>query len=512
MTDYARRVIGLESLKDPATRTGEGEVVGIVDSGIDATHPDLAGRIRHTDAVDGASAIDRWGHGTHVAGIVAGTGAASNGKIRGMAPGAELAVLGIVNDEGRLELPPDIGDLLTRVADMGATIINLSWGTAVSSAYENGAMAVDTFVRNRPDVIVVIAAGNEGTAPDGLAALYSMGAPATSKNAITVGACCSSRPDFGDVTWAAYQQAKFPLPPTSDLPLAGNPDLPAAFSSRGPTDTDSVGPDILAPGTAILAARAADAPDRVYWRLCPEYEGRYAFNNGTSMAAPVVSGAAAVLREYVRHELKRPTPSAALLKALLVAAAERIPWSRRAEEEPDFGYPDFDQGHGRVNLATILPSAEASPHRRLEVVDVDNNSAEALESRAPLGATHRAVRSYRFRIRDGATEPLRIVLAYSDYSVKGIQNNLVLHLQCPGAKQLAGNPDLRWLVPQAKYQNPQLRDVIPDRRNNVERVHITSPSPGQYRLRVLAENTLFPPQGYALVVSGELDGGLAEES
>lgn len=506
MTDFARKVIGVESLEGSAMCTGDGEVVGIVDSGIDATHPDLAGRIRDTDSVDGASVVDSWGHGTHVAGIVAGDGTASAGKIRGIAPAAEIAVLGVVNDQGRLELPPNIGDLLTRVADMGATIINLSWGTALSSAYENGAMAVDTFMRNRPDVLVVIAAGNEGTAPDGLASLYTIGAPATSKNAITIGACCSSRPEFANVTWAAYKKAKFPLPPTSDLPLAGNPDLPAAFSSRGPTDTDSIGPDLLAPGTAILAARAADAPDHAYWRLCAGYGGHYAYDNGTSMAAPVVSGAAAVVRQYLRESLDRPTPSAALLKALLVASADRIPWSRPAAHASDFGYPDFDQGHGRINLAAILPSAGVSPLRRLELVDVASDSALALESRAPLGAAHRAVRSYRFRVRDDASEPLRIVLAYSDYSVKGIQNNLVLHLRCPDEDQLGGNPDLRWLVPRAMYA------VVPDRRNNVERVHLDPPPPGEYRLRVIAENTLFPPQGYAVVVCGELDGGLEEEA
>jgi serine protease AprX len=512
MTDYARRLIGVESLAGPGEGTGEGEVVGIVDSGIDATHPDFDGRICGTDAVEGAYEVDRIGHGTHVAGIIAGSGAGSGKRIRGIAPRAELAVLGIVNDERVLLLPPDIGDLLIRVADMGAKIINLSWGTAVSSVYENGAMAVDTFVRQHPDVLVVVAAGNEGRAPKGVPELYTIGTPATAKNALTIGACCSSRPDFPGLTWSDYRKANFPLPPTGDLPIAGDPDLPAAFSSRGPTDSESVGPDLLAPGTAILAARAANAPDYAFWRKCDEYGGRYAFDNGTSMAAPVVSGAAALVRQYVRGQLGQEAPSAALLKALLVAAADRIPWSRAEDEEADFGYPDFDQGHGRLNLAAILPSASASTHRGLEFVDVTNGSPDALESRAPDGATHRAVRSYRFRVREGASESLRIVLAWSDFSVRSIQNNLDLHVRCPGAEQVIGNPDHRWLMPKEEYRNPKLINFLPGRRNNVQRIDVNPPIAGRYRLQVIAENTLFPPQGFALVVCGELDGGLEKET
>jgi serine protease AprX len=511
VTDYARKLIAVESLTDAAKWTGEGETVGIVDSGIDATHPDFEDRIHATAAVAGASEVDRVGHGTHVAGIVAGSGAASESKVCGIAPGAKLAVLGIVNEGRRLMLPPDIGELLHRVADMGANIINLSWGSAISSVYENGAMAVDTFVRERPDVLVVIAAGNEGSAPTGLPSLYTMGAPATAKNAITVGACCSSRPDFPDDTWGTYKQAKFPLPPTSELPLTGNPDLPAAFSSRGPTDSDSVGPDLLAPGTAILATRAADVPDRAYWRAYAPYDGRYAFNNGTSMAAPVVSGAAAIVRQYLREDRGRASPSAALIKALLVASADRLPFCRPDEDEADFGYPDFDQGHGRLNLGAILPSAGASPGRVLELKDFTDDADCALESRAPAGATHKAVRSYRLKVREGASEGLRIVLAWSDYSVRAIQNNLSLHVQCPGGVQLVGNPGHHWLVPKVKYLDPRLQGVVPDRRNNVQRIDVDPPLAGAYRIRLLAENTLFPPQGYALVVRGELEGGVDEE-
>lgn len=509
MTDYARKLIGCDSLTDADQRNGAGEIVGIIDSGIDATHPDLQERVT-VSAVDGGSEVDKVGHGTHVAGTIAGDGTASGGKLRGMAPGAHLSVLGIVGDDGHLLLPPDVGDLLRQVAATGAKIINLSWGTPIASVYENGAMAIDTFARQHPDVLVVIAAGNEGTAPHGEPSLYTIGTPATAKNGISVGACCSTRPDFATETWKTYQPAKFPQPPIGDLTLTGNPDLPAAFSSRGPTDSDSLGPDLLAPGTAILAARAAGVPDRFFWRACPRYDGHYAFNNGTSMAAPVVSGAAAIIRQYLRGN-GAAAPSAALLKAVLISAADRLPWSRLPTQEEDFGYPDFDQGHGRLNLCSVLPSKEAPIDRRLSFQDVPNDSDDALESRAPAGSIHKAVRAYRLRVKEGAATPLRIVLCWSDYSVRAIQNGLSLNVQCPDATQLVGNPGHRWLTPKGEYLELGGRAAFPDRRNNVQRVDVNTPPPGVYRIRVLAENTLFPPQGYALVVSGELADDLEEE-
>jgi serine protease AprX len=512
VSDYARMQIGLDSLEGNGNQlTGAGEVLGVVDSGIDADHPDFAGRVMEVAAVEGASPVDEVGHGTHVAGIAAGDGAVSGGKVRGMAPEAKLAVLGIVDSGGKLKLPPDVGDLLRTVADMGAKVINLSWGRALSSTYENGAMAVDTFIRERLDVLVVVAAGNEGAAPADYPSLYSIGTPATAKNGVTVGACCSIRPDFPDDTWGTYKPQKFVGVPTKDLPLCGadHGDRPAALSSRGPTDNESIGPDLLAPGTAILAPRARAAPEAAFWRQHTEYGGRYGFMNGTSMAAPVVSGAAVVVRQFLREQRSGADPSAALLKAVLIASAERLPWSRDAEDEGDFGYPDFDQGYGRLNVATALPTAGS--RRRLEVVDIDNGSDQALESRAPPGAKHKAIRSYRFKVAEGAKEPLRVVVCWSDYAVGGTQNNLNLQLQCADATRIVGNPEHRWLVPKVKYLDPRLQGVVLDRRNNVQRIDVPDPQPGAYRARLLAENTLFPPQGYALCVSGELDGALEAE-
>jgi serine protease AprX len=206
MSDYARQLVGIDAVAGGNGHlTGAGEVVGIVDSGIDDDHPDFAGRIRYL-APGGAGGLEKdvVGHGTHVAGIAAGSGAASGGQVRGMAPEAELVVVGITDEDGRPKLPPDLGDLLRQAADQGAKVVNLSWDTPLASTYDQGARAVDAFVREHPDVLVVIAAGNTGSLTDkGYPRNRSVGTPGTAKNAVTVGACSSLRPGITD-TWGTY--------------------------------------------------------------------------------------------------------------------------------------------------------------------------------------------------------------------------------------------------------------------------------------------------------------------
>ena len=240
--------------------------------------------------------------------------------------------------------------------------------------------------------------------------------------------------------------------------MSGDPDFPAALSSRGPTDSDAVKPDVLAPGTYILSARASKAT-MAFWE--PQQPGPYAYLGGTSMATPVVSGCAAVLRQYLREERKLKTPSAALLKAILIASARRI----RARDLPgdlrdQIGFPDYDQGFGRVDLTNVLPHKGAPAKRRLEYDDVRGDSPKALASRGTPGELA-ASNAYHVTVAAGAEEPLRAVLTWSDWPSDGVQNNLHLKITAPGGTAVYGNPE-HWAA--RREADSLLQRSLPDRR------------------------------------------------
>src|SRR5262249_28661749 len=149
----------------------------------------------------------------------------------------------------------------------------------------------------------------------GLVQPLSLGAPATSKNALVVGATRSSRDDGGGLTRTTYAAAfTRRFPPTgqqTDIAIetvSRNPEQLAGFPSRGPCDDRRIKPDVVAPGTDIVSARSSAAPDGNFWGIVPDLP--YAYNGGTSMAAPVVTGLATLVREfYVRYRAV-VTPSA----------------------------------------------------------------------------------------------------------------------------------------------------------------------------------------------------------
>jgi subtilisin family serine protease len=350
---------------------------------------------------------------------------------------------------------------------------------------------------------------------------HTVGSPASSKNALTVGASDTDRTDI-EVTWGTYSGERFPSPPCADERASGDPDCTAALSSRGPTDSEAVKPDVVAPGTYILAPRAQST--RIPFlevpanggagngAADPTANGAYGYLCGTSMAAPVVAGCAAVLREYLHEERGFANPSAALLKAILIASARRIK-SRDLPEElrEQIGYPDFDQGFGRIDLRNVLPHPEAPDTRRLEYDDVRQDSPKALASRGVVLAQQ----GYSFTVGDAPAGPLRAVLAWTDWPSDGVQNNLQLKLTPPDGAPIYGNPEHRMArrkadeLLEAYVGDSNERPPALDKRNNVEQVVIDRPAAGDYTIAVIAENTPKPPQGYALCVVGGLTGALS---
>ncbi|MCX4967447.1 S8 family serine peptidase [Streptomyces sp. NBC_00654] len=518
--DHARRLVGVDrvgpraDVAEPPAQvpwTGTGEIVGVFDSGVDGTHPDLVDRIVVNESLVGGEAFDFCGHGTHVAGIVVGSGAASGGLITGVAPGARLAVFRVFDEDNRLHVGPSLGPMLTRAVDAGAHIINLSWGNPLSGTYDQYSLAVDSFVAEHPDVLVIVAAGNSGVAPKGTHEFNTCGTPATAKNALTVGACTTDRDNDGlaDLTWNRFRQPQFPLPPAGGEHVCGNPDLPAAISSRGPSDYGSVVPHLLAPGTFVLSARSSSArmDPRLPWRDSPDHDGHYMYIGGTSMAAPVVAGAAAVLRQYLREVRRLTSPSAALMKAVLIAATRRLPSLRTPHTAQDLGYPDFDQGFGRLDLAIVLPTPDAPADRRLVWADLSDADPGALEAFADPEGTRRGSHTYRLTVPDGPhTDDLRVVLAWTDRPGNAVQNNLDLAVTTPDGTIHAGNEEHTYNKVPGFDRNAvaQLTGLPLDRANTVEAVRIGNPAPGTYSIKVFAQNTPFPAQGYAVCAAGPI--------
>ncbi len=292
--------------------TGEGMKIAIIDSGIDYTHPDLGGCFGPGCKVEGgydfinydSDPMDDQGHGTHCAGIAAGDGNTNNGSmigIKGVAPKAKLYAYKVISKYGtgtsssiiagidRAVDPNNDGDFSDKV-----DVISLSLG---GWGYPDDAesMAVDNAVNN--DVVVVVAAGNDGPAPE------TIDSPGCAREALTVGAI-------------------------------NKYDKVASFSGRGPViwgEETFIKPDIVAPGVRICSAWHEQM-----WSNLNCFDSMHIAVSGTSMATPHVAGAAALVRQA------KPSLSAKEIKSLIETSAE------------DLGYDFNAQGSGKIDLLKIL--------------------------------------------------------------------------------------------------------------------------------------------------------------
>ena len=250
---------------------GTGVTVAVLDTGVDATHPDLAGRITETaNFTEAADTNDTVGHGTHVASTIAGSGAAAGGRYRGVAPGASLLIGKVCPTRNCSESAILAG---MEWAAPRADVINLSLGGPDFPGVDPLEEAVNRLTA-QTGALFVIAAGNEGRET-------GVGSPATADAALAVAA------------------------------VDKNENL-ADFSNRGPRDDGAIKPDISAPGVGIVAALAKDSD-------YPAYSPGYTQLSGTSMATPHVAGAAALLAQ------QHPGWVAGDLKAALTGAAKPNP-------------------------------------------------------------------------------------------------------------------------------------------------------------------------------------------
>ena len=272
---------------------GTGVKVAILDTGIDLTHPDFPGKVAGSQVFTGEPSVqDGFGHGTHVASIIAGTGAASAGKYKGVAPGAQLYIGKVLDNTGNGSDSQVIAGMQW-AASTGARVVNMSLGGAPTDGTDPVSAAVNELTA-ATGTLFVVAAGNSGPSSQTVAA------PGSADAALTVAAVDSA-------------------------------DQIAGFSSRGARVGDgALKPDIAAPGVSIVAARAEGT------NLGPAVGDYYTKLSGTSMATPHVAATAAILAQ------EHGDWTAAQLKPALMSSAK------------DLGDNPYEQGAGRVDIAQAV--------------------------------------------------------------------------------------------------------------------------------------------------------------
>jgi serine protease AprX len=276
--------------------SGEGVGVAVIDSGVDPKHSALKNRVIVTKDFTGGDGVDRYGHGTHVAAIIAGRPGRTvdTAAYQGIATGSRIVNLRVLDENGA-GFASDVIEAIDWAVDnrraYNIRVINLSLGAPVTQPYRDDPICEAVERAVAAGVIVVAAAGNYGISADGRQVYGSIATPGNDPNVITVGAL------------DAHDTAE-----RSD-------DTVAKYSSRGPTRFDLVlKPDLVAPGNHIVSAEATGSYlSKTYSQrhVAGVASNAYIQLNGTSMAAGVVSGTVALLLE------ERPKLAPRAMKSIL---------------------------------------------------------------------------------------------------------------------------------------------------------------------------------------------------
>ncbi|WP_240777515.1 S8 family peptidase [Nonomuraea basaltis] len=291
---------------------GTGAKVGVIDTGFDPTHPDLQGRVDAARNFVPAGmpgggnpddATDRQGHGTHVASTIAGSGAASNGRYKGVAPGARLTIAKALDDTGSGNNSEIIAAMEWQAATARVRVVNMSLGNRNPTDGTDPLSQAANDLTAEYGTLFVVAAGNSGPGR------YTVASPGAAASALTVGAVDPS-------------------------------DKIASFSSRGPRlgDDFAIKPEITAPGVNIIAARAkgtslGEGSSVPGGGPIDDY---YTAASGTSMATPHVAASAGILAA------QHPDWTADQLKTALTGTAK--PGEATV----------YEQGAGRLDIGQAV--------------------------------------------------------------------------------------------------------------------------------------------------------------
>lgn len=477
------RIMGFEKAWERGFH-GEGQILAMADTGVDTgvlstLHRDLLGQVTQGYAMGIGSKAwnDPQGHGTHVCGSVIGNGTVSDGAIRGGAYQAKMIASGLWSPiMNNISFPTNFDYLMGTPFKEGARVHTNSWGNPANlGIYDTFAMRVDEVMWNYPELLIIFAAGNSGQDLnlDGRIDEGSVSSPGTAKNVLTVGASENYLLEGGNqkkLKDLREGDKKWGVPPLADDILSNNPDGLAAFSSRGPTRDGRLKPEIVAPGTNIVSTRASDPATSTLWG---PYNDHYVYAGGTSMATPLTAGAAGVARQYLVQSRRLATPSAALVKAVLLHTAKDLypgQYGLGPKQEIPVKRPNVHEGYGRVDMELLTRLAQET---------------QMFDSKAGVGSGE-SIELTSIQLERG--QKIRATLSYTDAPAS------------PGAEAaLVNNIDLE-LEEVASGKVSSLRDSV----NNSEMLELSGLAPGQYRLRVVGKNV---PQGkngkqpFAVIVS-----------
>ncbi|KAH7227154.1 peptidase S8/S53 domain-containing protein [Fusarium redolens] len=524
----------------------EGEIVAVADMGFDADHPAFASVgssstgsravAKSWRQLDPGDVTDLNAHGTHVAGSVAGNwnSPGVQAPIMGTAPKAKLYCQVLFEKNGtKIKYPADqsFETVIKEAKDIGATVHTNSWGTPLrkvgTNVEQNGytveSVAVDKAAWDNRDFTILFAAGNDGryATPGG-----QIGAQASCKNCITVGACEPSHP-------LDYNPARAPVSRYTVGQPRGNTNRMGFFSSVGPTknslDTGSnsrIKPDVVAPGACIYSAKSRQATQVGDGAGKPfDYLGTppdntspndlFIFQQGTSMATPLVAGSCAVIRKAL--SIARISITSALIKAILVNGTTDMTTARVTQRmigkrpitlpptTPETFLPEaavaisqtpsYQQGFGRINQAKSLLCIPSSHGDYGGVYPPSDPAAAAL----PLGVLKEIIIDIPTAPSTDGTSlgtlvpKLTVTMCYTDapsvLNSGSLVNKVAMNVKAGG---------------QVRYGNKSDTDTVPDRVNNVQKVVWTNIPVGEAKICVKCLVLNWGIKGSAL---GDTTGG-----
>ncbi|MEN3044076.1 MAG: S8 family serine peptidase [Candidatus Hydrothermales bacterium] len=472
---------------------GENQIINIMDTGVDTASCFFRNnKIIWKESYSGFyTDACKDGHGTHVAGTIAGYDVSNTlNQFKGMAYNAKLTVQ-FTGDNfftcwvGALYIPDDLYNAFLNAYNVGARIFSNSWGGLDTTVYTTLDQQVDKFMYDNNHAVCVFAAGNSGGSVDQWTGAVldsvhyrTIGTPGAAKNVVTVGAT--------------------PPPPKHDIS--------AFYSSKGPTFDGRIKPDVMAPGgdcgtSALnqdpnLYIRSADN-DTLSYPTCDT--ASYPFM-GTSMATPAVAGGIALIRQYFTEGwypsgIKDPNnafiPSGALLKAMIISSAEQMngtdPYGIDSREVHPI--PDSSQGWGRIKLENSLYF-----QGDIDRLYLDDNLS---------GLSTGSSKSYIVTSNGGK---LKVVLVWTDYPANAgsgvaLVNDLNLIVQGPSGTYYGNR----------FYNGESQVGGQKDNRNPVEVFYLSNAPQGNYVVQVEGGNVPHGPQKYAIVITGRFSSVFIEE-